>query len=339
MDGILPLFAIGDDGTFVYRTGTVGLLRAGWQMVWVDREGRQTVVDTSWTFRNVVFGANAGWALSPDGSRLAIGLATEAGDNIWVKQLPTGPLVRVTFDSAAEYRPRWMPDGRTLLFSSNRAQVGLYRRPADGTGADERVLSGEVHEGQVTGDGQWLVARGGGNVNQAGGRDIGALRLGVDTALAPLVATQYDESDIALSPDGRWLAYVSDETGRPEVFLRPFPNVSDAKYQVSTRGGVAPLWSRDGRELFYVTATREMTVVPVAARAGPAPALGEARTLFVLGEDIYLTAREYYTPFDITPDGRRFIMARRLKNPAQGATRLLITLNWFGELERQLDSR
>lgn len=154
-------------------------------------------------------------------------------------------------------------------------------------------------------------------------------------ALAAALAD--DESEIALCPDGRLLAYVSDETGRPEVYLRPFPNAADAKYQVSTRGGVAPLWSRDGRELFYVNAAREMVVLTVTG--GATPVLGESRTLFRLDDDLYLVAREYYTPFDIAPDGRRFIMAQRYVDPAQGGSRLLMTLNWFGELTRQLGAR
>ena len=337
VDGTIPLLALSREGTLLHRTGATGSLLARYRLVWVDREGRESQVDTSWAFRHTVFGGNAGWALSPDGSRVAIGLATEAGDNLWVKRLPAGPAVRATFDSGGEYRPRWSPDGRTLLFSSNRAVPGLYRRMADGTGEDELVLAGQIFEGQLAPGGEWLLARAGGQVNQAGGRDIGALRVGVDSVLAPLVATSFDESEIALSPDGRWLAYVSDETGRPEVFIRPFPEVGSAKHQVSTTGGVAPLWSRDGRELFFLDAGRRMMAVAVAP--GAELRLGEADALFGLDPELYPSGREYYTPWDIDPDGRRFLMARRVRSAEVPEPPLLLTLNWFTELRRRPEGR
>ncbi len=338
VDANTALLALSDEGTLVFRAGAPGASAPRYRMVWKDRSGRETVVDSSWTFRHAAFGANAGWSLSPDGTRLAIGLSTDAGDNIWVKHLPAGPEVRVTFDSASEYRPRWTPDGRSVVFGSNRAgSAGLYRRPADGTGTDSLVLRGQIYEGQLSPDGRWLVARGGGQISLVGGRNIGVMRLGVDTALVPLVATSFDESELALSPDARWLAYVSDETGRPEVFIRPFPDAGSAKFQVSTGGGVAPLWARSGRELFYVTPQREMVAVPIAP--GPALALGARQPLFRLDPELYLLEREFYTPYDVSPDGKRFLMARRVVSDSPADAPLLVTLNWFEELRRQLGGR
>jgi serine/threonine-protein kinase len=337
LNGTYPQLSITPEGTLAYRTGSAGSLQPRYRIVWMDREGRESPVDTTWTFRPTVFGANVGWSLSPDGSRLAIGMNTSAGDDIWVKQMPTGPALRVTFDSGADFRPRWLPDGRSLVFSSQRERRGLYRRPADGTGDDDLLLAGDIFEGQVSRDGQWLVARAGGQVDLVGGRNIGAMRLGTDSVLTPLVATAYDESEIALSPDGRWLAYVSDETGRPELFIRPFPDVNSARFQVSTNGGVAPLWTRDGRELFFLDGTRGMVVVPVAP--GGQLELGARRTLFRLDEDIYPEARDYYTPYDISPDGSRFIMARRVRDRNVAELPLDVTLNWFDELRRQTEAK
>jgi serine/threonine-protein kinase len=298
IDGAYPLVSLARDGTMVFRQGATGSLFGRYQLVWVDRDGRETAVDPDWSFAHVFFGNNAGWALSPDGTRLAVGRSTESGDDVWVKQLPAGPALRVTFDSASEFRPRWLPDGRSLVFGSNRDGArGLYRRNADGTGTDQRLLAGDIYEASVSRDGRWLVARAGGQIGVSGARNIGILRLGTDTALTPLLATQYDESEIALSPDGRWLAYVSDETGRPEVFLRPFPEVDEAKFQVSLNGAQSPLWSRDGTELFYLGLDRTLTAVTVAPR--PDPKFGERRALFKLDRDYYPPGREYYTPFDV----------------------------------------
>jgi serine/threonine-protein kinase len=283
---------------------------------------------------------NGGWALSPDGRRLAIGLSTNAGDDIWIKQLPRGPLSRLTFDSTPDFRPRWMPDGRSVMFVGYRAGRGeLYRRSADGTGGDELVLrrSG-ILEGAVSRDGRWLIFRIGGSTGIAGGRDILGLRLGVDSVPMPLVATaNFDESAIAISPDGRWLAYESNETGHTEVYVRPFPTTEAGKWQVSTGGGSAPLWAPSGRELFYVSGAREMVVAAVTP--GPSLQVGERRVLFRLRDELYVVDGQRYTPFDIAPDGRQFIMARRVRSEAGQVAPFVVVTNWFEELKQKMGGR
>jgi Tol biopolymer transport system component len=171
-----------------------------------------------------------------------------------------------------------MPNGRAIMFGSNRAGTGtggLYSRPADGTGSDSLILRAEqgIFEGAWSPDGRWLLFRTGGTVGQMGGRDIVGIRPGVDSAPVPVVVTPYDEEAIAISPDGRWLAYESNETGKTEVYLRPFPNTNSGKWQISNGGGVAPLWARTGRELFYVSARRDMMTATIglapSRRSGP----------------------------------------------------------------------
>jgi Tol biopolymer transport system component/tRNA A-37 threonylcarbamoyl transferase component Bud32 len=341
VNGVAPLFALSESGTLVMRLGVSLSSLQRFEMVWVDQRGRITPVDSSWTPRFTEFGGNVGWSLSPDGKRLAIGLATDAGDDIWVKQLPRGPLSRVSYDSASEYRPRWMPDGRTIMFGSNRAGSGtggLYRRNADGTGADSMILRADqgVFEGAWSPDGKWLLFRTGGTVQQAGGRDIVGIRPGVDAVPVPVVATPYDEEAIALSPDGSWMAYESNETGRTEVYLRPFPNTNAGKWQVSNGGAVAPLWARNGRELYFVSANGDMMVVAVTP--GTQPRLSDPRVLFHFADDLYMTLTQFYTPFDVGPDGR-FIMARRVVSPTGIEAPLIVVDNWFEELRQKLRSR
>jgi hypothetical protein len=321
--GYLPLAAVSRSGTIVVRLRGAAA-QGEYQMVWVDRTGRESPVDKTWTF---AMAWQAGWALSPDGTRLAIGLATRAGDDIWVKQLPHGPLSRVSYDSAREYRPRWLAGGRSVMFLSDRARpspLGLYRRSADGTGSDSLVVGTAlgIWEGEWSPDGNWLLVRAG---SPYGHRDILGLRPGIDTALSPLVATPYDAEAIALSPDGRWLAYQSDETGRDEVFMRPFPKTESGKWQVSSGGGIAPLWARDGRELFYVNQNRDMTSVTVGP--GAEPRLGAPRVLFHMADDLYLHAYEDYTPFDVASDGR-FIMARAVTPSSEQPGPLIVMDNW-----------
>ena len=148
-----------------------------------------------------------------------------------------------------------------------------------------------------------------------------------------MVVTPYDEEAIAVSRDGRWLAYESNETGRTEVFIRPFPNTETAKWQVSNGGGEAPLWARDGRELFYVNADRAMVAVTVGT--GDEPQLGERRVLFRLRNELYLAAPEFYTPYDIGPDGR-FIMARSVTPPSTVEAPLIVVENFFEELKAKV---
>ena len=304
------------------------------QMVWVDRRGLEAPVDSAWTVVLTRTGSNEGWALSPDGTQLAIGLANDrVNDDIWVKQLPRGAMVRVTFDSTSEYRPRWSPDGRSLLYGSNGAGGGLYRRAADGTGTAELVAAGYVNEAQMSRDGQWILGRRGVFTRQVGGRDLAALRLGTDTAFRPLLASRFDESEVALSPDGRTLAYVSDESGRPEVYVRPFPDIERAKLPVSAMGGVSPVWSRDGRELFFLNAKRQMTVVAFPPGAAARP--GAERTLFTLDDDHFPHARSYYAAFDVSPDGQRFLLARRQSAPTGEVMPLLLTTDWPSELRQR----
>ncbi len=260
--GLVPQAALGGDGSLLYLRGPAE--RAEHEAVWVGRDGRATPVDTSWGFLQALGGV--GWTLSPDGKRLAIGLRANGRDQIWVKELDRGPASRITFDSSGDMRPRWMPDGHTVTYLSRRGGAGLalYRRNADGTGAEALKLkvSGSIWEAVWSRDGKWLVF---GTGTAGGNRDVYAMRLGMDSVPRPLLATPAQERAVALSPDGRWLAYMSDESGRDEVYVRPFPNVDDGKWQVSLTGGGQPLWARSGREIFYRSAANQMMVAQVSA--------------------------------------------------------------------------
>jgi hypothetical protein len=301
-------FSVSRSGTVVELLG-VRATNMTFDLVWVDRTGRRTPFDSTWTFHLTNFANNAGWALSPDGSRLAIGLNGQEGDDIWVKPLPRGPASRITFDPAADYRPHWTSDGQRVVFLR---QGDVRRRRADGTGADSLLFAGGLtQEAALSPDGQWLLMREGGNVG-AGGRDIMGMRLGHDTVPVPVVATRYDEDAIALSPDGRWLAYQSDETGTVEIFVRPFPNTDQGKRQISSGGGNAPLWSRDGRELYYLSASHDMMAVRMPAGTSLNP--GQPFRLFHVTDDLLNVETTFYTPWDIASDGR-FLMARSI---AQG---------------------
>ncbi len=299
----------------------------------MGRDGRATPVDASWRFLGAP--ASPAWALAPDGKRLAIGLTANGRDQIWVKELDRGPASRVTFDSSGDIRPRWMPDGHTVTYLSPRggADWALYGRNADGTGAEALKLkvSGSIWEAVWSRDGKWLVFRTGGA--DGGSRDVYAMQLGVDSVPRPLLATPADERAVALSPDSRWLAYTSDESGRDEVYVRSFPNVDDGKRQVSLTGGGQPLWAHSGREIFYRSAANEMMVAQVSR--SPGFSVANRHVLFSISLEMEVDGN--FTTWGVSPDDQRFLMVRsRGPTTDQTAASLILVTNWLAELEAKV---
>jgi serine/threonine-protein kinase len=327
------LFRVSASGMLVMAVGGQGVRGRTFDMVWVDPVGRETAVDTAWTFQLTATANNHGWALSPDGSRLAIGVSTPAGDDIWVKPLPTGAAYRISFDPAPDSRPRWRSDSRSVTYRSDRIPNGLYQRRADGTGTDSLLALGIVDEGLVSADDRWIVLRQGSVGQVAGGRSITGIRIGTDTVPNAVLATEFDEMAVALSPDNRWMAYVSDETGRTEVFVRPFPDVDSDKKQVSSGGGLAPVWSRDGRQLFYLSGTNNMMAAGVAP--GDRLDVGAPRVLFHVREELRAAEALYYAPWDVARDGR-FLMARLVSGDLGQAGALVVVENWIVELKAKV---
>ena len=308
-------------------SGTAGLLH---EMVWVERNGRVTSVDPDWTSVQLTTTAgNQGWALSPDDRQLAIGLTTDAGDDIWVKQLPNGALTKLTGSNAPVFRPRWMPDGRAVLYHRSGATVA---RRADGVGPETVLSIDGATESLVSPDSQWLLVRVAGTTATAS-RDVFARRLtSTDTARMELLAEAYDEMAVSLSPDGRWMIYVSTETGHNEVYLRPFPDWNRLRVPVSVAGGASPLWSRDGREIFYLSADNQMMAVRFTA--GPTPQVSAPVALFRVPAEMLAVEYAYYTPWDVARDGR-FLMARRITSEASSLYPV-VTENFFTILKERV---
>ena len=263
--GIIPQMSIADDGTLVYLPVTQSGAGTSTSLIArVGRDGKAAAVDPGWK------AAFSSLALSPDGRRLAVSILTGSDNQLWVKQLDSGPLTRLTLDGTLNYRAAWHPDGRTLSFTSNR-EAGLshlYDVRADGSSKPERIFptdTNQVDEAEWSRDGRWVVYRTG---VSAGFRDIYARGLQGDTTRITVAAGSFDEYMPALSPDGRWIAYVSEESGQEEVYVRPFPGTDRARWQLSTGGGVAPAWAHSGRELFYVNRLDSLIAVEVSGDDG-----------------------------------------------------------------------
>jgi Tol biopolymer transport system component len=275
-----------------------------------------------------------GWGLSPDGRRLAIGIHTGEGDDIWVKELDDGPLVRLTQDPAEDARPAWTADGQSVYFSSGRGtQVSMQR--ADGVGSPVPIVRSSrlIWQAERSPDGAWLLVRVGGNADQIGGRDVLGYRLGGDTTEVPLLASPYDEVSPQISPDGRFLAYASLETGQLEVYVRPFPEVDSGRWLVSSGGGFSPRWAHSGRQLFYVSPDSVMMAAAVQTAGGFR--VVERRALFAMPDGVRLSPFDF--SFDVAPDDQRFIMQRLVSSGEAAAPPPMVLIeNWAEEVKERV---
>jgi serine/threonine-protein kinase len=323
-----PEMAVGRDGTVLYAEG--GQATVTRRLVWVDRTGRAEPVDAS--LGPAIYAAAA---LAPDDRRVALALITDGPPQIWVKELPDGPMTRLTTGSVAAIRPVWSPDGRTVGFVAQAVGDSSRARTvaADGSsqGASEPLLEGPllVFEIVFTRDGNGVLYRHG-NAGTGDG-DLGFRDLQAGTTEEQLLASSFNEAGPSLSPDGRWMAYTSNSSGRSEVFVRPFP-MGSQQVQVSTNGGTGPVWAHNGREIFFVDG--ESWVASATYVAGETFQVERRERLFDARTYLRDTA---WRSFDVSSDDTRFLMiAVQQANAERGAEGLVLIQGYFQELAARL---
>jgi eukaryotic-like serine/threonine-protein kinase len=307
-------FAVSPSGTLVFaRGGAQPLSRT--RPVWLDRRGQAEPL-------KLPEGYYARPRLSPDGSRLAVTHTAEGRretTRIWVLDLARGAFSPVPGEGFSS--PVWTADGKRLVFRGTKPP-GLYWAPADGTGEPEllREARGGVQMGSVSPDGALLAY-----VDRAPetSQDIWLLPLAGDRTPRPWLKTSASENHPELSPDGRWMAYSSNVSGRSEVYVQPFPGPEGSRHQVSLSGGQAPLWSRDGRELFFVTDARPRRLMAVDVRTSPAFSVGAAREL--VARDLSLPGGS--SSYEASPDGRRFLVLEEVEAPDRTVADLQVVVN------------
>ena len=297
-------------GTLAYTAGTT--TEGVGELVWVSREGVASAVDPAWSGDIV-----GRLALSPDSRAVAVTLGRGAGRQVWVKQLDRGPATRV---AAVGWNPAWAPDGKRLLFSTPGA---LQTVPADGSSLPVAVRA-DGSTPSLSPDGRWILF--------SGRTDVLGARTDGDTATQVLVGDPGIQQLPALSPDQRWLAYASDESGTWQVYVRPFPDTRVAKRQVSVSGGYSPLWSRSGREIFYSDGNSDIWTVDVAP--GQVFQAGTPRLLLSATSYQSLSAN----PFDVAPDGRRFLFSRAVGSAREPERldELILVQNFFEDLKAKV---
>jgi Tol biopolymer transport system component len=316
IENVVPVsFTMSRSGSALYSTSVGGGSPS--ELALVARDGSALPLDSAWR-------ADFQYpALSPDGQTLAVSVR-EGSTQLWLRR-SDGTRQKLTDEGTINWRPSWSADGRSLLFSSNRSggpqSFDLLQMPADAN-VPAKVLQHyaySVWEGEVSHDGQWLVVR---SDDETGDGNIRARRLVGDTAFVTIQVDRSETKQIALSPDGRWIAYSGDGTGRPEIYVAPFPAAKPALL-VSLNGGAEPRWSSSGRELFYKSGGWLMSV-EIAPGSTLRPGL--AKRLFSVSPYRSAVNRQQY---DVSPDGRHFIMIRDL---ASTATDLVYVENWLQEL-------
>jgi serine/threonine-protein kinase len=316
--------ALAGNGTLIY----VPASNPARTLAWFDRRGLEEPISApprAYTYPR----------LSPDGMRVALDVRDQEND-IWIWDFGRKTLTRFTSDPALDRFPLWTPDARWLLFSSDRAgPANIYRQPSDGVTA-ERLTQSPValFPDSISSDGTQLVVR----MNAPGSMDLMTVSLDHDRQVRPLLQSPFNEDNGEISPNGNWLAYQSNESGRYEIYVRPFPDTGAGRWQVSTDGGTRPLWARKGQELFYLAATGALMSVRVTRG-----------TTWITGTQTKLFDAHYYSgsalnagrTYDVSPDGRRFLMIK----PSGGSdsdltsSMIVVVFNWLEELKARVPTR
>jgi Tol biopolymer transport system component len=320
-------YSLSTTGSLVYVSGTPQSVTQN-RLVWVSRNGaEQPIAAPAHGYRNL--------RLSPDGRLVSVDIQ-EQDRQVWLYDLSRETLTRLTFEGNTNGTPAWTPDGKRISFQSNKeGPINLFWLLADGSGGLERLTTSSEYNQAPSSwspDGQLLAFT---ELSPATGWDIWVLRVGDPSAgsgqvrkAQPFLRTPFTEGAPRFSPDGRWLAYVSNESGRYEIYEQPYPGPG-GKRQISAEGGTEPVWNRNGRELFY-RSENKMMAVDIATQ--PSFVAGKPRKLF---EGAYLPTAATIQNYDVSPDGQRFLMLKGGEQEA-AVTQINVVLNWFEELKQKV---
>ncbi|HLV96190.1 MAG TPA: protein kinase, partial [Candidatus Acidoferrales bacterium] len=315
------IFTVSENGTLSYGVASSAGINS--RLLWFDRSGKQ-IGETGTPAQYVQPD------LSPSGRELAVTILDPVTEipSVWVYDLVRGAKTRLTFYTGISAEPVWSPDGRVIAFNSNRGgRLNLYEKAADGTGSTIPLVVDEGREffANWSSDGRYLVYQR--SAGRSSRLELWVLPLfGIRKPFPLLRDKQFAVSDPALSPDGRWLAYVSSESGRPEVYIVPFLHGS-GKWVVSTGGGAWPRWRRDGKELFYLGLDHKIMSAEIAEQ-GASLAIGKVQALFQANPATHL-GRVY----DVSADGKKFVVVSQGAQTASES--LTLVTNWPALLKKR----
>jgi dipeptidyl aminopeptidase/acylaminoacyl peptidase len=308
------VFSASDNGVLAYQTGTA---TAGSQLVWFDRTGKQVgMLGDAAAYSDLEF--------SPDGKRASVSIPEAGkGRDIWLYDITRGLRTRFTFDPADELESIWSPDGSQIVFNSRRkGHLDLYQKASNGAGTEEVLVEDNVDKYPVSWspDGRFILYVSSGTSNS-----LFALPLSGDRKPFPFLKTQFSGVSAQFSPDGRWVAYQSNESGRAEVYVAPFPGPGGQR-QISTAGGGLPRWRHDGAEIFYLDLDNNLMAAAVNGKAGNFD-VGAVKPLF--GTHAAQGGRYRY---DVSADGQRFLINTALQQPTSAP--ITVVVNWTAGLKK-----
>jgi Tol biopolymer transport system component len=318
-------FSVSQNGALAYMAGDETFQQ---ELVWVDRGGSPLgVAAAAAQYRSV--------RLSPDEKSITFDRNEDGNSDVWTLDLVRGVSSRVTFDPMTDRLPIWSPDGRRILWSRGTGNIDLYIKAASGTGQEEKLIGvGRAAFGAATDwsrDGKFVMYRRPGDRT---GQDLWISPQGAGTSSEPqkplaYLASRFNEGYGVFSPDGHWIAYESDESGRPEIYVQGFP-LTNQKMRISTGGGTDAAWSKDGRELFYLAADRSLMALPYRATVTTFEA-GAGKVLFPVPGNVL------HRSYAVTGDGRRFLIGKPVDENLSGP--ITVVLNWLDELKQRLPSK
>jgi serine/threonine-protein kinase len=314
-------FAVSDAGTMAYVSSHPH--RYERRLAWIDRQGKVEPLSAP---PRPYYDPR----ISPDGQQVAVS-SEEATERVWTYNFVRATLTPLTAASVSSQAPAWMPDGTRVVYRGSREGFrNLFWTAANGSDQEERLTTSENLQTpvSVSPDGKRVAYT---DIDRVTGNDIWVVSLDGNRAAQPFLKTQASESNAHFSPDGHWLAYSSDESGRVEIYVQPFPGPG-GKWTISTDGGTEPLWSHDGRELFYRNGD---AVMAVSVAYQPTFSAGLPHRLF---STQFEPTGAGTSGYDVSPDGRRFLMIQP-NEPEQPATQVSIVINWFEELRRLVPSQ
>jgi eukaryotic-like serine/threonine-protein kinase len=314
------LFSVSESGLLLYSAESAMVLS---RLAWVDRSGRETgFLGTP--------GDQANPRISPDGKRVALDIIDHQTGNmdIWIYQSSGGVATRVTSDPAIDACPTWSPDGDRIAFMSIRkGHPDVYQRSSSGAGSEDSILQSEraKYTTDWSPDGRFILYRA---IDATTNLELWALPVGGDRKPFPFIKKTFGVSHGQFSPDGRWVAYASNESGKWEIFVAPFPGPG-GNWKVSSAGGSEPRWRRDGKELFYLAPDGKLMTVEV--KAGPTFEAGAATPLFQTRRRVPVSATDLFS-YDVSADGQRFLVNMDVGEVASSP--LTVVLNWTAELKK-----
>jgi len=310
-------FSVSENGILAYRGGSYQI----GHLLWIDRSGKQIgqlgAADLYFTL-----------GLSPDEKRVAVDRvdADTGATDLWLFDLARGIPSRFTTDPAPDWYPLWSPDGSQIVFTSNREanRGNLYQKFTNGLGTEEELLRSDERKvpDDWSSDGKFIVYE---SLNPKTKIDLWLLPMTGDRKPVPFLQTEFNEQQAQFSPNGKWIAYTSDESGAPEVYVQTFP-ASGGKFRISTGGGCQPQWRRDGNELFYIAPDRRLMAVDVKTVAAFEASV--PKPLFETRIFLMTNFRNHYV---VSRDGQRFLINSRLEETSGPIT---VVLNWTSQLKQ-----